>query len=174
MVRCEEVLRETMSKVRVGKEEGRCFWTSRGVRQGCPLNPCLFTLLLADLDEELERGEWSGVKIGGRKILSLAYANDVAVISEDKGGMKGIIKVLEEYVEGKGMTVNVEKTKVMRCRKEGGRWKRVNWKWKGEAIEEVRKFRYLGYVVGERESGRANKRDGKEGGGGGERSLGDR
>lgn len=45
------------------------------------------------------------------------------------------------------MEVNVEKTKVMRCRKGGGKWKKVVWKWKGEKIEEVRKFRYLGYTL---------------------------
>ncbi|XP_039310271.1 secreted RxLR effector protein 78-like [Solenopsis invicta] len=55
VVRCEEVLEETLSRVRVGKKVGENFWTGKGVRQRCPLSPCLFTLLLADLDEELER-----------------------------------------------------------------------------------------------------------------------
>ena len=65
--RCEEVLKETVSRVRVGEEEGKDFCTARGVRQGCPLSPSLFTLLLADLDEELEKGGWGGVKVGGKK-----------------------------------------------------------------------------------------------------------
>lgn len=56
MMRYEELLMETASKVRVGEKEGSRFWTGRGVRQECPLNPCLFTLLLADLDEVLEEG----------------------------------------------------------------------------------------------------------------------
>lgn len=56
----------------------------------------------------------------GRKIFSLAYTDDVAVIAEDKRKMKEIIRVLEKYVEGKGLEVNVKKTKVLRCRKEGG------------------------------------------------------
>ncbi|XP_011865993.1 PREDICTED: putative golgin subfamily A member 6-like protein 6 [Vollenhovia emeryi] len=50
-------------------------------------------------------------------------------------------------MEEKGLEVNVEKTKVMRCRKGGGRWKNVTWKWKGKKLEEVKKYKYLGYVM---------------------------
>lgn len=46
--------------------------------------------------------------------------------------MVGMLKSLEKYVEGKELRVNVEKTKVMRCRKEGGRQRIVKWNWKGE------------------------------------------
>jgi len=56
----EEVLKETVNKVRVKEIEGKSFWTTRGIRQGCPLSPSLFTLLLAHLDEELEKGGWGG------------------------------------------------------------------------------------------------------------------
>ncbi|XP_076301876.1 uncharacterized protein LOC143219998 [Lasioglossum baleicum] len=49
--RCVEVLRETRSKVRVEKKEGKSFWTVKGVRQGCPLSPILFTMLIADMEE---------------------------------------------------------------------------------------------------------------------------
>ena len=66
---------------------------------------------------------WEGrlgeVRLGDRKIDSLAYADDVAVLAEDVEGMKGMMGKLEKYVEGKGLQVNVEKTKVMRCRRWG-------------------------------------------------------
>ena len=119
VVRCEEVLRETKGRVRVGEEGGEYFWTARGVRQGCPLSPIMFTLLIADMDDELGRGGWGGVRLGGRKIYTLAYADDVAVLAEDVEGMKGLMGKLEKYVEGKGLQVNVGKTKVMRCRRGG-------------------------------------------------------
>ncbi|XP_070522382.1 uncharacterized protein [Cardiocondyla obscurior] len=60
--RCEEILEETVNKVKVKDKEGKSFWTTKGVRQGCPLSPNLFTLLLADIDEELEKGGWGGRK----------------------------------------------------------------------------------------------------------------
>lgn len=71
----------------------------------------------------------------------------MAVVAEDKAGMKGLIKTLEGYVEQKRLEVNVEKTKVMRCSRGGGRQKKIIWKWKGKEIEEIKRYKYLGYVM---------------------------
>lgn len=42
---------------KVGKEVGKEFCTTREVKQRCPLSPMLFNILIADLEEKLERGE---------------------------------------------------------------------------------------------------------------------
>lgn len=46
---------------------------------------------------------------------------------------------LEGYLEKKGLSLNEEKTKVMRFRKGGGRSKKIDWRWKGKRLEEVKK-----------------------------------
>lgn len=58
--RVRELYRETRSKVRVGSEEGKSFWTARGVRQGCPLSADLFNIMIADMEERLKKGGWGG------------------------------------------------------------------------------------------------------------------
>lgn len=52
----------------------------------------------------------------GKKLYSLAYADDVALLAEDEGRLKGMLKIIEMYVEEKRLKVNVEKTKAKRCK----------------------------------------------------------
>lgn len=53
---------------------------------------------------------------------------------------------MEEYIERKGLELNVGKTKIMRFKKGAGRMKKREWKWRGKRLEEVKEFRYLGYT----------------------------
>ena len=55
VVKVEEALRETKSRVRIGEETGESFWLARGLRQSCPLSPIFFNLLRADLKEKMGR-----------------------------------------------------------------------------------------------------------------------
>jgi len=151
--RCGDLYRETRNRVRAGGKIGKGFWTGRGVRQGCPLSPILFNLVLADLEDVMKSNGWGGVKLKGRKVFSLAYADDVALLAENEEGMRGMIRCLEKYLKEKGLELNVGKTKVLRFKKGAGREKKLEWWWRGERIEEVREFRYLGFIF-QRNGGR--------------------
>lgn len=86
VVRCEEMLKETVSRVKVGEKEGERFWTDKGPKQRCPLSPCLFTHLLADLDEVLEKEDWGKYKSRWKK-------NILFGVCRSHSGCSGTIRV---------------------------------------------------------------------------------
>lgn len=126
---------------------GKQFWTKRGVRQGCPLSPLLFNILMADMEEELGKVKWEKIKLGGRKVLCLAYADDVVLLADKEEELRSILDRLEGYLDRKRLELNVRKTKIMRFRKGGRRLKKKCWRWKGKEIKKVKEFCYLGYTL---------------------------
>lgn len=78
------LLNETKSKVRIGEEMGEQFWTGRGVRQGCPLSLILFNILISNLEEAMRKVKWGGVRIGEERVYTLAYADDLVLITEEE------------------------------------------------------------------------------------------
>ena len=71
------------SKVRMGHGTTDCFQIGKGVHQGCILSPCIFNLYAeyimrnAGLDEAQ-----AGIKIAGRNIKNLKYADDTILMEE--------------------------------------------------------------------------------------------
>jgi len=128
----EEVLRETKSRVRIAWKVGKGFWMTRGVRQECPLSPMLFNLLIVDLEEEMRKIRWGGVRLGAERVYSLAYADDVVLLAEDQESMKSIMERMEIYLDKKNLELNVGKTKVVRFREGKGRMSKMDWWWRGK------------------------------------------
>lgn len=105
----------------------------------------LFNVVIADLEEEMGKIKWREIKLGDRRIYTLGYADDIVLLAEDENEMKSMIGRLEEYVEKKKLEVNIDKTKIMRFRKGGGRWGKRDWRWKGRKIKEAKEFTHLDY-----------------------------
>ena len=86
---------------------------SKGVCQGCILSPCLFDFYAeyimrhAGLDEVQ-----AGIKIAGRNINNLRYADDTTVTAESEELESLLMKVKEES-ENVGLKLNIQKTKIM-------------------------------------------------------------
>lgn len=85
------------------------FWTTKGVRQGCPLSPTLFSIDIADIDRYLEAGQLGGAVIGRKKYCTLAYADDLAVVAKTKVKMIYVPKRLRVYLKTKDLELNCEK-----------------------------------------------------------------
>lgn len=56
------MVRETKSKIKNGEEMGEDFWTAKEVRHGYPLSLLLFNFLVADLEEEMRKVKWKGMR----------------------------------------------------------------------------------------------------------------
>ena len=89
------------------------FQIGKGVRQSCTVSPCLFNLNAeyimqnAGLDEAEAR-----IKIAGRNINNLRYADDTTLTVESEELKSFLMKVKEES-EKFGLKLNIEKTKIM-------------------------------------------------------------
>lgn len=118
--RVKQVYKETRNKIKVEDRESSPFWTTKGVRQSCPLNPLLFLIFISDLEEEMARGLVGGMRIGQGRIWTLAYADDVVLLARKEEALEEMIKRLERYLEKKKLLLNVEKSKIMRFRRGGG------------------------------------------------------
>jgi Reverse transcriptase (RNA-dependent DNA polymerase) len=103
--------------VKIGNKKSKEIELGRGVRQGCCLSPILFNIYLEEMVREIEMN-MKGVKIGGRKVSCVRFADDMAVLAEDPKNLEISIKMLEEACKAYGMKVNAKKTKVMSVRSE--------------------------------------------------------
>ncbi|KAL6427150.1 hypothetical protein ACFW04_008652 [Cataglyphis niger] len=135
---------------------------SRVGRQGCPLSPHLFNLITADMEEVMSRGGWGGVKLGGMKIYTLAYVDDVVLIAEEEDGMRSIIERLEGYLEKKGLELNVWGMGKRKFKNDWGRrlwlfdkleWTVIGygmemWGWRERKELEKLQERYLRWMLG--------------------------
>lgn len=92
------------------------------------------------------RVKWGGVKLGER-CYTLEYADDLVLMTEGKDELRSMMARFKEYLDGKRLELNTGKTRIMRFRKEGGRIRKRDWRWKGKVIEEAKKYKYLGYVI---------------------------
>ena len=93
----------------VGTGHGTTDWfqIGKGVHQGCILSPCLFNLYAeyimknAGLDEAQ-----AGLKIAGRNISNLRYADDNTLKAESEEELKSLLRVKEES-EKAGLKLNI-------------------------------------------------------------------
>ena len=86
----------------------------KGVRQACILSPCLFNFYAEYImrNAGLEETQ-AGIKIAGRNINNLRYANDTILMAESKEELKNLLMKVKEESEKAGLKRNIQKTKIM-------------------------------------------------------------
>ena len=86
--------------VRTGHGTTDWFQTGKGVYQGCILSPCLFSLHAEYIMRSVGLDEaQDGIKIAGRNINNLRYADDTTLMAEGKEELKSILMKVKEDSE---------------------------------------------------------------------------
>ena len=100
--------------VRIGHGTTEWFQIRKGVRQSCILSPCLFNFYAEYIMRHagLEEAQ-VGIKIAGRNINDLRYADDTTLMAESEEELKSLLMKVKEESEKVGLNLNIQKTKIM-------------------------------------------------------------
>ena len=121
--------------VRTGHGPTGGFQIGKGVCQGCILSPCLFNLHVEYIlrNAGLEKAQ-VGIKIAGRYINNLRYADDTTLMAENEEELKRLLMKVKEESEKVGLKLNIQKTKIMASGPIS------SWEIAGETVETVTDF----------------------------------
>ena len=111
------------------------FQIGKGVCQDCILSPCLFNLYAEYImrNAGLEETQ-AGIKIAGRNINDLRYADDTILMAESEEELKSFLMKMKEESEKVGLKLNIQKTKIMAS------GPITSWQIDEETMEKVKGF----------------------------------
>ena len=100
--------------IRTGHGTTDWFQIGKGVHQGCILSPCLFNLYAEYIMRNIGLDEaQAGIKIAGRNINTLRYADDTILMTESEEELKSLLMKMKEESEKVGLKLNFQKPKIM-------------------------------------------------------------
>ena len=100
--------------VRTGHGTADWFQIGKGVHQGCILSPCLFNLYAEYIMRNAGMDEaQAGIRIAGRNINNLRYADDTTLMAESEEELKSLLMKVKEESEKAVLKLSIQKTKIM-------------------------------------------------------------
>ena len=128
----------------VRTEHGTMDWFKIGkeVHQACILSPCLFNLSAEYLMRNvgLEEAQ-AGIKIAGRNINNLRYADNTTLMAESEQELKSLLMKVKKESGKSGLKLSIQKTKIMAS------GPITLWHIDGETMETVTDFIFLGSKI---------------------------
>ena len=118
------------------------FQIAKGVYEGCILSPCLFNFYAEYImwNTRLDEAQ-AGIKISGRNINNLKYADDTTLLAESEEELKSHLMKVKEESEKVGLKLNIQKTKIMASSPI------TSWQIDGETVETVSDFIFWGSKI---------------------------
>ena len=128
--------------VRTGHGTTDWFQIGKGVHQVCILSLCLFNLYAEYIVQNARLDEaQAGIKIPGRNISNLRYADDTTFRAESKEALKSLLMKMKEESEKAGLKINIQKSKIMAS------GPITSWQIDGETMETVTGLSFLGSKI---------------------------
>ena len=128
--------------VRVNDYTSEWFDVKSGFKQGCLVSTTLFNLFLNDISELFEQSN-RGVKINGKIISHLFYADDLVLITENEEDLQHLLTLLSQWCDINNIKINTDKSKIMHFRPPSKQKTKFNFKCNDDVIECVESYRYL-------------------------------
>ena len=128
--------------VRTGHRTTDWFQIGKGICKGCIWSRCLFNLFVEYIkrNARLEEAQ-AGIKIAGRNINNLRYADDTTLMEESEEELKSLLMKVKKENEKVGLKLNIQKTKIMAS------GPITSWEIDGETVETVSDFIFLGSKI---------------------------
>ena len=121
------------------------FQIGKGVCQGCILSPCLFNLHADYIMQNVRLDEaQTGIKIDGRNINNLRYADDTTLVAKSEEELKSFLMKVKERSEKAGLKLSIQKTKIMAS------GPIISWQIDRDRMETVRDFIFSGFKISAR------------------------
>jgi hypothetical protein len=136
----QNIYKDATAKIHIDNHVSTEFKIERGVRQGDPISPKLFTAAIEDIFKTADLQ--SGINIDGEQLRDLRFADDVALCTEDTTQMETNLTILNEESKKVGLKIHKDKTKYM-TNYETTQQIRMEDK----AIEKVTQYKYLGQTI---------------------------
>ncbi len=130
------------NKVIFGPYESDHFEVVNGVKQGCVLSPCLFNLVITDLDYMLM--DSGGISFGANEIHGLYYADDIILFGVNEGSLQRKLDIASAFASKWNLKYNHTKSQVVVI---GEKDKQRSWNLGGNSITETKSYCYLGTMI---------------------------
>ena len=140
----ENLYDKAQSAVLFNGSTGEWFRTTVRVRQGCLLSPTLFNIFLERIMCEALDDHESSVSIGGQLITNFHFADDIVINAEEEEEAGILIDCLDRTTTRYKMEIGPDKTNLMTNNPNGFQ---REIKIKGQRLEEVENFKYLGAII---------------------------
>ena len=131
--------------IRVESELSEWFKIKKGVLEGCPISPICFNFYLEEvMRRTTDEMSWVGMRISGKHLNNLRFADDVVLIATSPERLQALIDEVDRVSKQFQLEISTSKTKIMATTNEPHQ---LLIRCRGEPLAQVEKFKYLGAII---------------------------